>query len=72
MKYNAIIMATMDKLIDIAIGAIVYFSIFAAIVTAVNTTNWTALSLTWVPTVVFILLAISPVIALVYVFKKKK
>ena len=61
-----------DKLITLAVGIIVYFSIFAAMVTAVTTTNWTALSLTWVPTVIYIMLAVLPVIAIVSYFKLGK
>lgn len=65
-------MALMDKLIDVSVATIVYFSIFASIVTAIQTTNWTALSLTWVPTILYILLAVMPVIGLVAYFKFKK
>jgi hypothetical protein len=62
-----------DKLVELALAVIIYFSIFAAAVTAINTTNWTALNLTWVPTIVIILLAIIPVVAIVgYVKLKKK
>ena len=61
-----------DKLIGVAVAIIVYFSIFAAIVTAVATTNWTALSLTWVPTVIYIMLAVLPVVGVVAYFKKGK
>lgn len=62
----------MDKLIDLAIASIVYFSIFASIVTAIQTTNWTALSLDWVPTILYILLAVSPVLLIVAVMRIKK
>lgn len=64
-------MAMMEKLINVSIATIVYFSIFASTVTAIQLTNWTALELTWVPTILYILLAITPVVALILVFKKK-
>lgn len=65
-------MDLLDKLISLAVVCIVYFSMFNYIVTAVATTNWTALGLEWVPTVVYILLAIMPVLGLVAYVKLKK
>ena len=66
-------MAIMDKLIEVGIAVMVYFALFSAMVTQIALTNWTALSLTWVPTLIYILLAVIPVVGLIgYVKLSKK
>ena len=64
-------MDLVEKLIGLAVAVIVYFSIFASAVAAIQTTNWTALNLTWLPTIIYILLAIVPVIAIISYVKAK-
>lgn len=65
-------MAIMDKLIEVGLAIMVYFALFASMVTQVQLTNWTALELTWVPTLIYILLAVLPVVGLVAYLKFKR